>query len=214
MNGREKAIKLKQYLDKVYGHVDTFLKYDKNKPWQLLFAIMLSAQSTDNKVNSITPILFEKYPSLEDMAKADPLEVEEIIRPIGLAHTKAAHLVESAKELVLDYGGFLPNTRKGLMELPGVGYKTAGVFLGEMYDEPYIPVDTHVYRVAQVMGLVRWDLPTAKVEEKLEKLFDGLGNKMNTHRQLIKFGRDYLHPGVEGHTAWKHIDEVLSGKEK
>lgn len=210
MTKRDKAIKVKAFLDKEYGQIPTYLHYDKAKPFELLFCIMLSAQTTDIAVNRVTPILFSKYQTLESLASADTKDVESIIRPVGLAPTKAKHLVETAKKLVTDFKGQIPKDRKVLMSLPGVGYKTAGVYLGELYDFPYIPVDTHVAVVAQKLGFVPKNTSPEKIEKTLEKYFQGLGDLMNTHRQLIMFGRKVCHPATPSKQCW----DVIEGRKQ
>lgn len=208
MTKRDKAIKVKAFLDREYGLIATYLHYDRSKPYQLLFCIMLSAQTTDGAVNKVTPILFARYQTLKDLAKANEREVEAIIRPVGLAPTKARHLVKAAQMVLTDFKGQLPKDRKALMALPGVGYKTAGVYLGERYDFPYIPVDTHVAVVAQKLGFVAKGTSPERIERTLEKCFGGLGDLMNTHRQLIMFGRKVCHPS----TTPKHCWDVIEGR--
>lgn len=213
MTNREKAILIKRFLDAEYGQVQTFLHFQKDQPWQFLLSVMLSAQATDRSVNQVTPHLFAAYPTLEVLALADPLDVERIVHSVGLAPTKSKNLVRTAKILVSEYGGQIPRDREKLTALPGVGYKTAGVFLGEIYDFPYIPVDTHVERVARTLGLVRKDLDRVQIEASLERSFEGLGNLINTHRQLILFGRTFCRPGVTREQCWSYIRRRLEEKE-
>lgn len=213
MTRLEKAKLLKAYWDREYGPLKTFLHYEEAKPWELLFAIMLSAQATDISVNKVTPLLFKAYPSMEDLAEADPKDVEAIVRPVGLAPTKSKAIVKTASILVHDFQGDIPKDRKLLMTLPGVGYKTAGVYLGERYDFPYLPVDTHVTRVSHKMGLVPERVKDPKaIEEKLEALFKGLGNLMATHRQMILFGRRECHPKTDPKALWAKVEEATIAK--
>ena len=214
MTNREKAIRIKAFLDAEYGHVATFLSFAKDQPWQFLFCVMLSAQATDRSVNQVTPALFQAYPTLASLAAADPSDIERIVHSVGLAPTKSKNMVRTARILIEQYGGQIPLDRKRLTALPGVGYKTAGVFLGEIYDFPYIPVDTHVERVAQTLGLVRKNLDRVAIEASLERSFKGLGNPINTHRQLILFGRTFCRPGVTREQCWAHIDSRLAAGEK
>ena len=122
-------------------------------PYQLLVAVILSAQCTDVKVNAVTPALFEAYPDAHTLAKADPLEVEGYIRTCGLYHNKAKNLVATAKTLVQQYGGEVPADHEKLTQLPGVGRKTANVVMSCAFGADAIAVDTHVFRVSNRLGL-------------------------------------------------------------
>lgn len=189
MTRREKAVELKEFLDDRFGGVDCFLHYEKD--YELLIAVVMSAQATDKSVNAVTPILFSKYDSLVSLAKADVEDVVSIIKPVGLANAKGKNIVKLAKILLEEYGGEIPKNREELMKLPGVGYKTSGVVLGELYDFPYLPVDTHVERVSKWLKLVNNDLKPEQIETRLEKLFEGY-DLINTHKQLILLGREIL----------------------
>lgn len=175
---------------------------------------MLSAQSTDVSVNAVSPSLFASYPTLESLAEADPSDVERIVRPVGLAPTKSKHIVQTAGIITGELGGVIPLDRKRLTELPGVGYKTAGVFLGEIYGFPYIPVDTHVERVSKTLGFIRGNPDRKHIEATLERAFEGLGEMINIHKQLILFGRRFCRPGVTSQQAWDYIDQMTEELEK
>lgn len=189
MTRKEKAKEVKEFLDNRFGQVECFLKHKED--WEFLFCVMLSAQATDKSVNNVTPVLFKKYPSVQALAEAKYEDVLAIIKPVGLAPTKAKHVIETANILIDQYDGILPKDREALMKLPGVGYKTSGVVLGELYDFPYLPVDTHVERVSKLLGLVDKRLTPKEIEPKLESLFKDY-NLINTHRQLILLGRTIL----------------------
>ena len=210
MTNREKAELVAAFLQKEFGQVATFLSFDREKPWQFLFCVMLSAQATDRSVNRVTPTLFARFPTIQSLAEADPREIEAIVRPVGLAPTKSKNIVAAARSITGPLHGDIPLDRKKLTELPGVGYKTAGVFLGEIYDFPYIPVDTHVERVSRTLGLVRRNLDRVQIEASLERSFKGLGEPINIHRQLILFGRTYCRPSITGQQAWDYIRAKLS----
>ena len=122
-------------------------------PYQLLVAVILSAQCTDVKVNMVTPALFEAYPDAHALAKADPLDVEKLIKTCGLYHNKAKSLVATAQTLVASYGGEVPADHEKLTELPGVGRKTANVVMSCAFGADAIAVDTHVFRVSNRLGL-------------------------------------------------------------
>ncbi|MCI1673003.1 MAG: endonuclease III [Bifidobacterium tibiigranuli] len=126
---------------------------DFSTPLQLLIATVLSAQTTDKRVNTVTPILFSEYPSAADLAAASPERVEDIIHPLGFYHSKSAHIIALADQLQERFDGVVPQRMEELVTLPGVGRKTANVVLGNAFGVPGFPVDTHVMRVT---GRLRW----------------------------------------------------------
>lgn len=140
--------------------------------YQLLVAVMLSAQCTDKRVNMVTPSLFAAYPTPESMAAADEAEVERYISSISYPHSKANHLVGMARMLVADFNGQVPSSMDDLLKLPGVGRKTANVILSIAYGESTMAVDAHVFRVSHRIGLVskRYTTPFS-VEKELTKMF-------------------------------------------
>ncbi len=155
--------------------------------YQLIVAVALSAQTTDKSVNIITPALFEKYPKAEDLAKAKVSEVEEYIRRIGMYKTKAKNIVGMAKALVENHGGQVPDDYNALVALPGVGRKTANVVLSVGFGHQRIAVDTHVFRVANRIGLVE-EKDVLKTELSLmERIPEQRWSK--THHSLIFHGR-------------------------
>lgn len=140
--------------------------------YQLLVAVMLSAQCTDKRVNMVTPSLFAAYPTPESMAESDEAEVERHISSISYPHSKANHLVGMAKMLVADFNGQVPSNMDDLLKLPGVGRKTANVILSIAYGESTMAVDTHVFRVSHRIGLVSKRCTTPfSVEKELTKMF-------------------------------------------
>lgn len=151
MNKTEKLKLVQLELDNLYGETKCFLNYSKD--YELLFAIMLSAQTTDKSVNNVTSILFEKYKSLEEFSKADINELITYLMPLGLAKNKAKHLLKTANILHNDFNDIIPKKRDELIKLPGIGYKTATVFLAELYNYPSIPVDTHIKRVISKLNI-------------------------------------------------------------
>ena len=138
-------------LERLYPDAKPALHF-KN-PYQLLVAVILSAQCTDVKVNMVTPALFEAYPDAHALAKADPLDVEQYIKTCGLYHNKAKNLVLTGRALVENYGGEVPADHEKLTELPGVGRKTANVVMSCAFGADAIAVDTHVFRVSNRLGL-------------------------------------------------------------
>jgi len=155
----------------------------------LLIAVLLSAQSTDKKVNEVTPTLFKKASTPEMMAKLEPEEVREIIKPIGLSSTKAKAIVNLSKMLLEKFEGKVPCTFEELEQLPGVGHKTASVVMTQCFQKPAFPVDTHIHRLAK-----RWGLSSGKnvkeTEADLKKIFPK-EHWGKVHLQMIYFGRAY-----------------------
>lgn len=156
--------------------------------FELLVAVMLSAQCTDERVNKVTPDLFAAYPTAEAMSQATPEEIFPYIQSVTYPNSKAKALAVTSRMLIEDYGGEIPNNRKDLMKLRGVGRKTANVMLAVAFDEPAFAVDTHVFRVANRIGLVN-DAPTPrKVEEGLHRIIPK-GEWGEAHHLLILHGR-------------------------
>lgn len=137
-------------------------------PYQLLVAVILSAQCTDKRVNLVTPPLFERFPTAEDLASATFEEVYPFVKSVSYPNAKARHLIAMAQMLVTEYGGVVPSDIDALMRMPGVGRKTANVIASIVYDQPVIAVDTHVFRVAHRLGLSDGTTPRA-VELDLER---------------------------------------------
>ena len=184
MTGSMKMIE--NYLDELFPNPRCELNYTKD--YELLLATMLSAQTTDKRVNSVTAILFKKYPTLKSLAQADIIDVQNIIRPIGTYHKKSQNLIEIAKRLEEDYNGKLPNNREYLESLPGVGRKTANVVLSNIFNVPCIAVDTHVSRVSKRLNLAKETDDPLQIEKKLNKKFKK-EDLCKRHHQLVLFGR-------------------------
>jgi len=180
--------RIEEYLDELFNEPKCELNYTKD--YELLIAIMLSAQSTDKRVNSVTPIIFSKYKSLEELSEADVGVLESIIRPVGSFRKKSIYLIEIAKILVNKYNGVVPTDHSILTTFPGVGRKTANVFLAEYYNYPAIAVDTHVERVSKRLKLAYMSDDVLKVEKKLMKKFKK-ENWAKRHLQMVLFGRYY-----------------------
>lgn len=186
MKKSEKVIIIRDYLNYLFKDPKCELNY--NNDYELLIAIVLSAQSTDKRVNSVTPILFNKYKTLDDLMKADIHDLENILRPIGSFRKKAFYVKEIARLLVSNYDGVIPVKRNILESFPGVGRKTVNVFLSEFYNIPAIAVDTHVERVSKRLGLAKQDDNVREVEEKLKRAFKR-EEWAKIHLQLVLFGR-------------------------
>lgn len=167
MNKKERISKILELLDNEYGtELRCFLNYKTT--WQLLIAVILSAQCTDARVNIVTKDLFKKYKKLEDFACADLNELEQDIRSTGFYHNKAKNIIACAQVLVEKHNGKVPSDIDELTALPGVGRKTANVIRGNIYNIPSIVVDTHVKRISKKLGLTKSDDPV-KIEFELMK---------------------------------------------
>ncbi len=175
---------LQEKLDLMIPNPKAELNYEKD--YELLFAVILSAQATDISVNKVTPNLF-KY-SLEEISKLELNEIEKIIKSIGTYKRKSVYIKETAIRLLADYKGKVPNNRQYIESLPGVGRKTANVVLSNLFDYPAIAVDTHVERVAKRLGLATNKDDVLKVEKKLNKFFPK-NTWTKIHHQLVLFGR-------------------------
>ena len=155
--------------------------------FQLLVAVILSAQCTDRRVNLVTPPLFERFPDAQTLAAASPEDVFPYIRSVSYPNSKAGHLVAMARKLCADFDGEVPSDIDALMSLPGVGRKTANVIASVVYDKPVIAVDTHVFRVSHRLGLSDGKTPEA-VEKDLEKQIP-VEKRAVSHHWLILHGR-------------------------
>lgn len=175
-----------EYLNELYPTAHCELSYTKD--YELLMAIVLSAQTTDKRVNKVTKVLFDKYPDLESISQANEKDIEDIIREIGTFKKKSMFLKNIATNLLKDYNGKVPNNRTYLETLSGVGRKTVNVFLSEYYNIPNIAVDTHVERVSKRLNLANEKDSVLTVEEKLKKRIPQ-ELWIKTHHQFIFFGR-------------------------
>lgn len=183
---KERYQRVIEYLDKAIPVAETELQY-KNT-FQLLVAVILSAQCTDKRVNMITPALFKKYPSIEKMSEAKVEEVFEIIKSISYPNNKSKHLVGMAQMLLKSFNGIIPMNVKELVQLPGVGRKTANVITSVIDQQPNMAVDTHVFRVSNRLGLTRNASTPLAVEKQLIK---NIPKKLihKAHHWLILHGR-------------------------
>ena len=179
---------IKEILNRLeHMHPEAQCALDHRNNFELLIAVVLSAQTTDVSVNKVTPALFEKYPDAKSLSQADVSDVENIIRTIGLYKNKTKNIINLSKVLFEDYGGEVPGNFDNLVKLPGVGRKTANVVLAEAFGEQRIAVDTHVFRVSNRIGLTECDNPQ-KTEEKLMKVLPH-ESWTRAHHLLIFHGR-------------------------
>ena len=176
------------YIDSLIPEPWCELKF--NNDYELLIAIMLSAQTTDKRVNEVTKVLFKKYNSLEKLSNADIEDISNIIKPLGSFNKKSIYIHEISSILHNKYNDVVPTSRKALESLPGIGRKTVNVFLCEYYNYPTMAVDTHVERVSKRLGLVKDSDSVYDIEIKLKRKFK---RKVwcKRHKQMVLFGRYY-----------------------
>lgn len=178
--------KILDYLDELYPNPKCELEYTKD--YELLIAIVMSAQTTDKRVNMVNKVLFKKYQSVKELSEASLEDIEKIIKPIGTYKKKAVFIKEIATKLINDNIKVIPNDREYLSSFPGVGRKTINVFLSVIYNEPLVAVDTHVNRVSKRLKLAKDGNDVLEVEKKLmKKIPKDKWNKV--HHQLVFFGR-------------------------
>ena len=187
MTKKQRAATIMQELEKLYPEVPVPLNHFD--PFTLLVAVALSAQTTDKKVNEVTPKLFERAGTPQKMSKMQADEIKEYIKEIGLSNQKAKNLQKMAEILVEKHNGVIPQTFEELEELPGVGHKTASVVMSQAFGHPAFPVDTHIHRLMK-----KWKLTEGKnvvqTENDAKKIFPReVWNKL--HLQIIFYGREY-----------------------
>ncbi len=187
MTQAERAARIMQILDEKFPTPS--IPLDHGDPFQLLVAVVLSAQCTDARVNLVTPALFARAPDARAMATMSPAEIQRYIRTCGLAASKAKNLAATARAIAHDHGGAVPRDFDELEALPGVGHKTASVVMAQAFGEPAFPVDTHIHRLAGRWGLSR-ARSVEEVERDLKRIFPR--ERWNAlHLQIIYFGRTY-----------------------
>ena len=187
MTKKELYTRVLSYFRELHPEVTTELEF--GSVFQLLVAVVLSAQCTDKRVNQVTPELFAHYPDAQAMAEADESEIYEYVKSVSYPNAKARHLVELSRMLVDEYGGEVPNDFDALLRLPGVGRKTANVMQAVAFGQSAMPVDTHVYRVSHRLGLVPSTADTPlKVEKMLVKHIPA-EDLARAHHWLLLHGR-------------------------
>jgi len=186
MIAKNKINELIRLLEEAYPEPLCALIYKKD--YELLFAARLSAQCTDARVNTVTPVLFKRYPTLQDIAKANLQELEEIIHPCGFFHVKARDIIAAAAMLISDFDSKVPDTMEKLLRLPGVGRKTANLMLGDIHGKPAVVVDTHCIRLTNRIGLVETKNPE-KIEMKLKSILP-LDKSSDFCHRLVLHGRE------------------------
>lgn len=184
---KELALKIIERLKQEYPSAGCTLDY--NEAWKLLVSVRLAAQCTDARVNVVVPKLYEKYPSIEALAEAEVSDIEAIIKPCGLGHSKARDISACMKMLRDEYGGKVPKDFEALLKLPGVGRKSANLIMGDVFGEPAIVTDTHCIRLTNRMGLVEGIKEPKKVEMELWKIIPPEDGSDFCHR-LVYHGRE------------------------
>ena len=189
MLNKDKAKEIVKILKKKYGkEIPLYLHYHKNKPYEFLFAVMMSAQCTDARVNIVTKELYKKYDTLHKFANVKQKELEIDIHSVGFFHNKAKNIIACARMLINDFDSKIPKDFDYLVKLPGVGRKTASVVISHLYGIPAMAVDTHVARISNIL----FNLNTKDVHEIEEKLKEIVAKKdwelWNTH--IIALGRE------------------------
>lgn len=187
MTKKERALIIIELLKKEYPHTGCSLEYDE--PWKLLVSVRLAAQCTDARVNVVVKDLYKKFPTVEALAKANVEEIEEIVRPCGLGKGKARDISGTMKILYEKYNGKVPDDFDKLMELPGVGRKSANLIMGDVFGKPAIVTDTHCIRLVNRFGLVNNIKEPKKVEMELWKLIPPEEGNDFCHR-LVDHGRE------------------------
>ena len=186
MISKEKMSYISQYVDSLFPNAKCELFYSQD--YELAIAVMLSAQTTDKAVNKVTQILFKKYPTLESINKAKIDDIEQCIKSLGLYKNKAKNIKEMASILISDFSSKLPSDKNELQKLPGIGNKSAGVIRIEIFKIPDIPVDTHIIRITNRLGIANKKDEPIDIERKIKKLIPE-SSWIKTHHQLIHFGR-------------------------
>lgn len=186
MTRNETIQAIRNWFKTQYPIAETELHY--NSPWELIVAVVLSAQCTDKRINQVTPALFKAFPTPQRMAGKEPEEVFEYIRSVSYPNNKAKHLVGLASKLTEKFNGLVPDKLEELITLPGVGRKTANVILSVLYDKPAFAVDTHVFRVSRRLGLTKAAKTPLETEKQLMKIFPPEEVPI-AHHWLILHGR-------------------------
>lgn len=189
MTKKERAAEAVRRLKEIYPDAVCSLKYNRDKPYELVISTRLSAQCTDARVNIVTKDLFAKYRSLEDFANAKLEDVEEIVKPCGFYHMKAKDIIGMCREMLDRFDGRVPDTIEELVTLPGVGRKTANLIVGDIYGKDSVVTDTHCIRICGRLGLTTGLTDPLKVEMELRKILDLTESGVFCHR-LVLFGRD------------------------
>ena len=183
---KEKFQFVREYINSLFPDAKCELFYQKD--YELVIAVMLSAQTTDKAVNEVTSILFKEYPTLESLDKASVEEISNHIKRLGMYKNKANNIKGIAHKLLVDFNGTVPSDKDLLQTLPGIGNKSAGVIRAEVFKIPDLPVDTHIIRITNRLGIANKKDEPIDIEHKLKKIIPE-ESWIKSHHQLIHFGR-------------------------
>lgn len=183
---KKQFLEVSQYLDSLFPNAKCELFYSQD--YELVIAVMLSAQTTDKSVNTVTSHLFKKYPTLKSFVDADIKDIENEIQSLGLYKNKAKNIKGIAETLYNDFNSVLPSDKNELQKLPGIGNKSAGVIRCEVFKIPDLPVDTHIIRISNRLGIATKKDEPIDIERKLKKIIPE-ESWIKSHHQLIHFGR-------------------------
>ena len=211
MRKKERALAIIELLKKEYPNTGCSLEYDE--PWKLLVSVRLAAQCTDARVNVVVKDLYNKFPTVEALAKASVEDIEEIVRPCGLGKSKAKDISRTMKILYEKYDGKVPDDFDKLMELPGVGRKSANLIMGDVFGKPAIVTDTHCIRLVNRFGLVNNIKEPKKVEMELWKLIPPEEGNDFCHR-LVDHGREICTARTKPYCDRCCLKEVCKSAEK
>ncbi len=209
MTKKELALEIIERLKKEYPDAGCTLDYDQ--AWKLLVSVRLAAQCTDARVNGVVETLYEKYPDVEALASASVEEIEAIVKPCGLGHSKAKDISACMKILKEQYGGKVPSTFEELLKLPGVGRKSANLIMGDVFGKPAIVTDTHCIRLTNRMGLVEDLKEPKKVEMALWKIIPPQEGSDFCHR-LVYHGREVCTARTKPHCDKCCLQDVCGKK--
>lgn len=205
MTKEKLALEIIERLKKEYPDADCTLDYDQ--AWKLLVSVRLAAQCTDARVNVVVEKLYEKYPDVKSLAEAPVGDIEAIVKPCGLGHSKARDISACMKILMEQYGGNVPDTFDELLKLPGVGRKSANLIMGDVFGKPAIVTDTHCIRLVNRIGLVDGIKEPKKVEMALWKLIPPEEGSDFCHR-LVYHGRDVCTARTKPHCDWCCLQDI------
>lgn len=191
MLSRESAVRVINEIINLYPNVETVLNYSNE--FELLIAVILSAQTTDIAVNKVTELLFADYPTPDALAQATPAEIEQYLKSIGLYRNKSTYIIKCAQDIVERFAGQVPANRRDLQSLAGVGRKTANVILSVAFNIPAFAVDTHVTRVCKHHKIVPEFATTRQIEDYVVSIMPS-EQLTQAHQSIIFFGREICHP--------------------
>ncbi len=209
MTKKALTLEIIQRLKQAYPAATCTLSYDE--AWKLLVSVRLAAQCTDTRVNVIVKELYKKFPTIEALAAASVEEIEEIVKPCGLGHSKARDISACMQKLVTEHGGKVPDDFDALLALPGVGRKSANLIMGDVFGKPAIVTDTHCIRLVNRMGIVNGIKEPKKVEMELWKLVPPEEGSDFCHR-LVDHGRDICTARTKPHCDRCVLDDICAHK--